>query len=221
MGQNHHIAPPDERNRPPHSRSDLPHVLRHGNTKPSVTQVSKPVYASPTRVDVNLDSSRTGSAEPDVTYPQICFAVDNFDSAFDSLVLRGDDHCYSVCLWGQPPFGPNEHREADDKAQCPRGSTGGEGLAGSPSDSAAGALISPDATEAAAVDDPLDAAGLTERLANTHLDPPAAAPAAATHVATASAMVLLFAGYVSYSQLQAVVDTTGTPTHAPLHIVLH
>lgn len=179
----------------PHRRADLPHVLKYGDTKPGVTQVSKPVYASPTRVDVNLDSSRTGSAEPDVTYPHICFAVDNFDSAFDSLVLRGDDHCYSVCLWAQPPFG--QSGQADGPAG--RLDTSGQ------QDTAAAQHAEQDPQQ----QDPLDplTGYLADRLARTHLDASATPPEPTAQ--PAPAMVLLFAGYVSFSQLQAVVDTTG------------
>ena len=42
-------------------------------------QVVTPVYASPMRVAVNLDSSRAAAAAPAPTYPDICFALDGFD----------------------------------------------------------------------------------------------------------------------------------------------
>ncbi len=48
--------------------------------------VSKSVYASPTVTAVNLDSSRASDATPLPCYPNICFAVDNFEDAFEELV---------------------------------------------------------------------------------------------------------------------------------------
>jgi hypothetical protein len=48
--------------------------------------VSKPVYASTTVTAVNLDSSRAEASTPQPCYPDICFAVDNFDNAFEDLV---------------------------------------------------------------------------------------------------------------------------------------
>jgi hypothetical protein len=48
--------------------------------------VSKPVYASTTVTAVNLDSSRAEASNPQPCYPDICFAVDNFDNAFEDLV---------------------------------------------------------------------------------------------------------------------------------------
>ncbi len=51
-----------------------------------IKTVTKQVYASPTRTAVNLDDSRGDAAQPEPCYPNICFAVDNFNDAFDDLV---------------------------------------------------------------------------------------------------------------------------------------
>lgn len=69
--------------------------------------VSKRVYASPTITAVNLDSSRTGAAAPVPCYPDVCFAVDSFDDAFEHLVrLFGRSTCTSIrnpCLLQRRP----------------------------------------------------------------------------------------------------------------------
>jgi hypothetical protein len=48
--------------------------------------VTKPVFATTTVTAVNLDSSRAEASQPRPCYPDICFAVDNFDNAFEDLV---------------------------------------------------------------------------------------------------------------------------------------
>ncbi|KAK2991875.1 hypothetical protein RJ640_006030 [Escallonia rubra] len=91
-----------------------------------IYKVVKTVYASPSRVDFHLDSRKASDLllarlcflyQPyllkfDVTlllicmqelettpaYPEICFAVDDFDSTFDAVVLTDTDHCYCVLL---------------------------------------------------------------------------------------------------------------------------
>ena len=47
---------------------------------------SHPVFASPTRVAMNLDSSRTSAEQPAPSYPDICFAADNFEEGIDQMV---------------------------------------------------------------------------------------------------------------------------------------
>ncbi|KAF2324240.1 hypothetical protein GH714_011029 [Hevea brasiliensis] len=59
-------------------------------------KVVKTVYASPSRVDFHLDSKKEVETTP--AYPDICFAVDDFDSTFDAVVLTETDHCYCVLL---------------------------------------------------------------------------------------------------------------------------
>lgn len=61
-----------------------------------IYKVVKTVYASPSRVNFHLDSKKEVETEP--AYPDICFAVDDFDSTFDAVVLTETDHCYCVLL---------------------------------------------------------------------------------------------------------------------------
>ncbi|KAI4316590.1 hypothetical protein L6164_024559 [Bauhinia variegata] len=69
-----------------------------GNNIPlsPIYKVVKTVYASPSRVNFQLDSSKAMETTP--AYPDICFAVDDFDSTFDAVVLTEKDHCYCVVL---------------------------------------------------------------------------------------------------------------------------
>ncbi|XP_047322529.1 uncharacterized protein LOC124926365 [Impatiens glandulifera] len=62
----------------------------------SIYKVVKTVYASPSRVNFHLDSRKESETTP--AYPDICFAVDDFDSTFDAVVLTETDHCYCVLL---------------------------------------------------------------------------------------------------------------------------
>ena len=61
-------------------------------------QVSKAVYASTTKSQLNLNKQRANESQPALTYPDISFAVENFEEAFESLVmsrLQGmHTHCY-------------------------------------------------------------------------------------------------------------------------------
>ncbi|KAK3030239.1 hypothetical protein RJ639_038362 [Escallonia herrerae] len=92
-----------------------------------IYKVVKTVFASASRVDFHLDSRKASDLllarlcfffyqlyllKFDVTlllicmqelettpaYPEICFAVDDFDSTFDAVVLTDTDHCYRVLL---------------------------------------------------------------------------------------------------------------------------
>lgn len=61
-----------------------------------IYKVVKTVYASPSRVNFQLDSTKEVETTP--AYPDICFAIDDFDSTFDAVVLTERDHCYCVVL---------------------------------------------------------------------------------------------------------------------------
>ncbi|KAL6216723.1 hypothetical protein ACLB2K_009942 [Fragaria x ananassa] len=64
-----------------------------------IYKVVKTVYASPSRVNFHLDSQKASlEVETTPAYPDICFAVDDFDSTFDAVVLTETDHCYCVIL---------------------------------------------------------------------------------------------------------------------------
>ncbi|KAG2400479.1 uncharacterized protein HKW66_Vig0096670 [Vigna angularis] len=79
------------------SRQDL---LNHrtGEDTPlsPIYKIVKTVYASPSRVNFQLDSKKAMETTP--AYPDICFAIDDFDSTFDAVVLTEKDHCYCVVL---------------------------------------------------------------------------------------------------------------------------
>ncbi|XP_058081563.1 uncharacterized protein LOC131229577 isoform X4 [Magnolia sinica] len=49
-----------------------------------IYKVVKTVYASPSRVDFQLDSRKASETLP--AYPNICFAIDDFDSTFDAVL---------------------------------------------------------------------------------------------------------------------------------------
>lgn len=49
-------------------------------------RVCKKVHASPSKVPVNVDDSKVHDAEPELSYPDICFAVDDFTTTFDGMV---------------------------------------------------------------------------------------------------------------------------------------
>ncbi|KAK4787342.1 hypothetical protein SAY86_011175 [Trapa natans] len=61
-----------------------------------IYKVVKTVYASPSRITFHLDAKKEVETSP--AYPDICFAVDDFDSTFDAVVLSSTDHCYCVIL---------------------------------------------------------------------------------------------------------------------------
>ncbi|KAJ4701583.1 CW7 [Melia azedarach] len=61
-----------------------------------IYKVVKTVYASPSRVNFHLDSKKEVETTP--AYPDVCFAIDDFDSTFDAVVLSDPDHCYCVLL---------------------------------------------------------------------------------------------------------------------------
>ncbi|XP_073225466.1 uncharacterized protein [Cicer arietinum] len=50
-----------------------------------IYKVVKTVYASPSRVNFQLDSKKAMETTP--AYPDICFAIDDFDSTFDAVFL--------------------------------------------------------------------------------------------------------------------------------------
>ncbi|CAL9764144.1 unnamed protein product [Musa acuminata subsp. burmannicoides] len=73
-----------------------------------IYKVVKTVYASPSRVDFQLDHKKAAETLP--AYPNICFSVDDFDDTFDAVVLSERNHCYCVLLnaHGGPAFPTDE-----------------------------------------------------------------------------------------------------------------
>ncbi|KAK1432322.1 hypothetical protein QVD17_09217 [Tagetes erecta] len=72
------------------------HQNNQGAPLSPIYKIVKTVYASPSRVNFHLDSRKEVETKP--AYPDICFAVDDFDSTFDAVVLTDTDHCYCVLL---------------------------------------------------------------------------------------------------------------------------
>ncbi|KAL6296104.1 hypothetical protein ACE6H2_004246 [Prunus campanulata] len=72
------------------------HQAEQGTPLSPIYKVIKTVYASPSRVNFQLDSRKEVETTP--AYPDICFAIDDFDSTFDAVVLTETDHCYCVIL---------------------------------------------------------------------------------------------------------------------------
>ncbi|KAJ0453072.1 hypothetical protein HanRHA438_Chr15g0731141 [Helianthus annuus] len=89
------------------------HQNNQGTPLSPVYKVVKTVYASPTRVNFHVDSRKEVETKP--AYPDICFAVDDFDSTFDAVVLTDTDHCFCVLLnaVGGAAF-PSENRHQDN-----------------------------------------------------------------------------------------------------------
>lgn len=73
-------------------------VQRHSTRSRRTVRVTKVVHASPTRTPVNLDQSKVMDEAPTVSYPDICFAVDDFVEVFESLTLEEPTDCYCVVL---------------------------------------------------------------------------------------------------------------------------
>jgi hypothetical protein len=76
--------------------------------------VAKPVFASTSVTAVNLDSSRAKESTPQPCYPDVCFAVDNFDDAFEDLVRAQRRWCCSVgprCSTAMPAAGTSKHTQ--------------------------------------------------------------------------------------------------------------
>lgn len=72
-----------------------------GSSQPSskdTVEVSKAVYASTTKSQLNLNNQRANESAPTLTYPDISFAVENFEEAFESLLLTQPSQCYLVLL---------------------------------------------------------------------------------------------------------------------------
>ncbi|KAK0576190.1 hypothetical protein LWI29_013503 [Acer saccharum] len=91
-----------------------------------IYKVVKTVYASPSRVNFHLDSKKAMETTP--AYPDICFAVDDFDSTFDAVVLSDTDHCYCVLLNAHDgaafPSGKDPHESSSSNNSSLRVDTG-------------------------------------------------------------------------------------------------
>ncbi|KAK4277389.1 hypothetical protein QN277_015395 [Acacia crassicarpa] len=83
-----------------------------------IYKVVKTVYASPSHVNFQLNFEKAMETTP--AYPDICFAIDDFDSTFDAVVLTEKDHCYCVVLNAHDgaafPSNESHYCTVDDKS---------------------------------------------------------------------------------------------------------
>ena len=75
---------------------------RRGEAEPAlpICKTSRQVYASHTHISINLSESKAGG-EPEMAYPQIYFAIDDFEDAFEDLIVEDEDHCLCVLLYAR------------------------------------------------------------------------------------------------------------------------
>ncbi|XP_020591122.1 uncharacterized protein LOC110031984 [Phalaenopsis equestris] len=78
------------------TQSLLSHQIGEDTSLSSIYKVVKTVYASPSRVNFQLGFKKAVETLP--AYPDICFAIDDFDDTFDAVVLSEANHCYCVLL---------------------------------------------------------------------------------------------------------------------------
>ena len=74
---------------PPPCREQLLSRVAEGSFDvPGMTAVTKRVYASPVTTSVNLErpDARAGIGSTQPCYPNLCFAVENFDDTFSDQV---------------------------------------------------------------------------------------------------------------------------------------
>lgn len=88
-------TPLKRRNR---SALENPHQEQSMQSRHSSIYITKRVHASPSTTPVNLDQTKSSDSAPSVSYPNICFAVDDFVEAFDCLTLEDPEDCYCVVL---------------------------------------------------------------------------------------------------------------------------
>ncbi|XP_074264014.1 uncharacterized protein LOC141586620 isoform X2 [Silene latifolia] len=89
------------------------HRAGQGTPLNPIYKVLKTVYASPSRVNFHLDARKEAETVP--AYPDICFAIDDFDSTIDAVVLSDTDHCYCVVLNAHAGAAfPNENLSHND-----------------------------------------------------------------------------------------------------------
>ncbi|KAL9225657.1 hypothetical protein vseg_001553 [Gypsophila vaccaria] len=75
------------------------HKVRQDTPLTPIYKVSKTVYAYPNRVNFHLDARKEAETVPDYRpFPDVYFAIDNFDSTLEPVVLSDTDHCYCVVL---------------------------------------------------------------------------------------------------------------------------
>ncbi|CAI5968887.1 unnamed protein product [Closterium sp. NIES-65] len=91
------------------SRQDL-EAHRRSSKAPvhPISKVTKRVFASPSKARIDVDTSKAQETLP--SFPEICFAVDDYDNTFEAVVLEDPDHCFCVMLnaHGGAAFPPDD-----------------------------------------------------------------------------------------------------------------
>ncbi|GJP59125.1 hypothetical protein CLOP_g8326 [Closterium sp. NIES-67] len=91
------------------SRQDL-EAHRRSSKAPvhPISKVTKRVFASPSKARIDIDTSKAQETLP--SFPDICFAVDDYDNTFEAVVLEDPDHCFCVMLnaHGGAAFPPDD-----------------------------------------------------------------------------------------------------------------
>ena len=64
-------------------------------------KTSRQVFASHTHISINLHESKGNGCEPKMAFPQIYFSIDDFEDAFEDLIVEEEDHCLCVLLYAK------------------------------------------------------------------------------------------------------------------------
>ena len=65
-----------------------------------VSKMSRQVFASHTHISINLTQTKC-SLSPELAYPQVYFSIDDFEDAFEDLIVEDEDHCLCVLLYAR------------------------------------------------------------------------------------------------------------------------
>lgn len=90
--------------------SELPNILNGTLLENFLGDRSKyvvrKVHPSPVKMPMTHDNSRSKTHhEPEVSYPNICFTVDDFDEAFQDMTLEEPTDCYAIALHAMDSWG--------------------------------------------------------------------------------------------------------------------
>eukprot|EP00897_Mesotaenium_endlicherianum_P000579 jgi/Mesen1/10521/ME000083S10029 len=78
------------------SRQVLDEHRKAKKTVIPVSKFTKRVYATPSKARIDGDASKTRDTV--ASYPDICFAIDDYDDPFNPVDLSDADHCFCVLL---------------------------------------------------------------------------------------------------------------------------
>jgi len=83
---------------------------KNGRAEPALPlyKTSRQVFASHTHISINLKPNASGKQkefdyknEVELAYPQVYFSIDDFEDAFEDLVVEDEDHCLCVLLYAR------------------------------------------------------------------------------------------------------------------------